>query len=279
MVNEYLQTLHIDLGGTSGKQDKKLIDEISSYLLQQPNTVMKSALLDNIDKFENTIRKTMDQLARKMIEGFYLSKTADEKKELQIDKLLELLTSINNFIQQQKTYAQEISISSTKDTTFRNNLKTIKLRLDELKINAHTARLQAERLATIKATRSSFTRLLNERMQAAREVPAREPPAPAREPIVMRSTTQKAAQSSETGIPYSESIEFEPEETTKIPVASGRKKRKIKYTKKKYNKVSRKRYTKVSNKRYNNVSNKRYNKVSSKRYNKVSRKNGNYNKQ
>ena len=279
VLNEYLQTLHIDLGGTSGKQDKKLIDEISSYLLQQPNTVMKSALLDNIDKFENTIRKTMDQLARKMIEGFYLSKTADEKKELQIDKLLELLTSINNFIQQQKTYAQEISISSTKDTTFRNNLKTIKSRLDELKINAHTARLQAERLATIKATRSSFTRLLNERMQAAREVPAREPPAPAREPIVMRSTTQKAAQSSETGIPYSESIEFEPEETTKIPVASGRKKRKIKYTKKKYNKVSRKRYTKVSNKRYNNVSNKRYNKVSSKRYNKVSRKNGNYNKQ
>jgi hypothetical protein len=104
--------------------------------------------------------------------------------------------------------------------------------------------------------------------------------APAVEQRVTRSKTRKAAeaaQSSETGIPYSESNE--PGETTEIPVASGIKKRKIKYTKKRYNNVSNKRYNKVSSKRYNKVSSKRYNKVSSKRYNKVSRKNGNYNKQ
>jgi hypothetical protein len=269
VLNEYLQTLHIDLGGTSGQQDKKLIDEISSYLLQQPNTVMKRAILHNINVFENTIQKTMNQLAREMIEGFYLSKTVAEKKELQIDKLLDLLTSINNFIQQQKTYAQEISISSTDDTTYRNNLKTIGLRIEKLKSNAHTARLQAIQAKRL-VTRDSFIRLLNERIQAAREVPTREPPAPARDPVMTRSKTSASASASasasETEIPYPESNE--PGETTETQFASGRKKRKIKYTKKKYNKVS--------NKRYNKVSNKRYNKVSRKRYNKVSRKNGNY---
>jgi hypothetical protein len=302
VLNEYLQTLHIDLGGTSGQQDKKLIDEISSYLLQEPNKVMKRAILHNINVFENTIQKTMNQLAREMIEGFYLSKTVAEKKDLQIDKLLDLLTSINNFIQQQKTYAQEISISSTDDTTYRNNLKTIGLRIEKLKSNAHTARLQAEILARPKATRDSFTRLLNERTQAAqtqaraqaqasfarlhraeatrrsftdllneRTRAAREPPAPAREPpapaparelpapardrVITRSKTSESASASKTEIPYSERIKQG--ETTGTRVASGRKNRKIKYTKKKYNKVSRKKYNKVSNKRYNKVSRKK----------------------
>jgi hypothetical protein len=299
VLNDYLQTLHIDLGGTSGKQDKELIDKISSYLLKQPNTNMQKDLLHQIMNFENKIREITNKLVRDMMKGFYLSKTVEKQKALQIDKLLTSLTSINNFIQQQKTYAQEISISKNNPTFYENIIKTMKLRLDELKIKAQAALAHAETveaaLAKAEARRNSFTRVLGERThnsdatqtetaaRATREATARE--APAVEQRVTRSKTRKAAeaaeaaQSSETEIPYSESIEFEPRETTEIPVASGRKKRKIKYTKKKYNKVSRKRYNNVSNKRYNKVSSKRYNKVSSKRYNKVSRKNGNYNKQ
>jgi len=284
ILNDYLQTLHIDLGGTSGKQDKELIDKISSYLLIQPNTNMQKDLLHQIMNFENKIREITNKLVRDMMKGFYLSKTVEKQKALQIDKLLTSLTSINNFIQQQKTYAQEISISKNNPTFYENIIKTMKLRLAELKIKAQAALAQAEvveaALAKAEARRNSFTRVLGERThnsdatqtETATRATARE--APAVEQRVTRSTPQKpaeAAQSSETGIPYSASNEFKPGETTGIPVASGRKKRKIKYTKKKYNKVSRKRYTKVSNKRYY--------KVSRKRYNKVSRKNGNYNKQ
>jgi hypothetical protein len=309
VLNEYLQTLYIDLGGTSGKQDKKLIDEISSYLLQQPNTVMKRAILDNINKFENTIQKTMDQLAREMIEGFYLSKTVDEKKELQIDKLLDLLTSINNFIQQQKTYAQEISISSTNDATYRNNLKTIGSRIDKLKINAHTARLRAEILARPRATRDSFTRLLNERTQAAqtqaqaqaqasfarlhraeaarrsftdllneRTRAAREPPAPAREPPApAREPPAPARDPVMTRSKTSASASASASET-EIPYSESIKQGETTETrlasgrKKRKIKYTKKRYNKVSNKRYNKVSNKRYTKVSNKTYTKVSRK-------
>ena len=281
ILNDYLQTLHIDLGGTPGKQDKELIDKISSYLLKQPNTTMQKDLLHQIMEFENTIREITNKLVRDMMKGFYLSKTVEQQKALQIDKLLTSLTTINNFIQQQKTYAEEISISKNNSTYYENIIEAKNLRLDELKRYAQAALAQAERLeaslAKAEATRNSFTRVLRELMprsdaaQAdaveADAAQAVEVEAPAVNQRVTRSKTQQAAeaaQSAETGISFSPSNE--PEETTEgqaVSLKGGRKNRKIKYTKKRYNKVSRK----------------RYNKVSSKRYNKVSRKNGNYNKQ
>ena len=244
ILNDYLQTLHIDLGGTQGKQDKELIDKISSYLLKIPNTKMQKDLLDQIMKFENKIREITNKLVRDMMKGFYLSKTFGEQKDLQIDKLLTSLTTINNFIQQQKTYAQEISISKNNSTYYDNIIKAKNLRLDELKRYAQAALAQAESeeasLARAEAARNSFTRVLRERMHRSDAAQAE-----AVNQRVTRSKTRQAAeaaQSPETEISYLESIN--PGEQTKeqaVSQARGKKNRKIKYTRKRYNKVSRKR--------------------------------------
>ena len=213
ILNDYLQTLHIDLGGTSGKPDKELIDKISSCLLTQPNTTMQKNLLEHITEFENTIQKITNNLVRDMMEGFYLSKPDGEQKDLQIDKLLTSLTTINNFIQQQKTYAHKISISKNNPTYYDNIIKAKNLRLNELERYAQAALAQAERdeatLARVEAARNSFTRVLRERE---------------------RDRASLARGKKNRKIKYT-------------------KKRYNKVSRKRYNKVSRKRYNKVSRKR------------------------------
>ena len=268
ILNDYLQTLHIDLGGTPGKQDKELIDKISSYLLTQPNTTMQKELLDHIMNFEIKIREITNKLVRDMMKGFYLSKTVEQQKYLQIDKLLTSLTTINNFIQQQKTYTQEISISKNNPTYYENIIKAKNLRLNELERYAQAALAQAETVAASLASRRWADYEDGEDLPDLPWLKKVPPPPPAPPTVNQRVTRSKtrsktrqatgAAQSPETEISYLElSNPGEPTKEQVVSLARGKKKQNIKYTRKRYNKVSRKRYNKVSRKRYNKVSRKR----------------------
>jgi len=302
VLNDYLQTLQIDLLETEGIKDKKLIDDLSSFLINRSNQYLKEKLQPIITELNDGVSAIQKPILRNMIIEFYLDDTIIDKESIQ--KFL----TINKFIKQQNIYKNNIIISKFnksyyKDIINKANVRLEQLRLEQLRLEqlyikatrAHPSPLVLDtlidsvRTGTLtptaqtsngsKVTMAVVNNAFNAPVLAAAASASASAAASAsaREQVMTRSKTQKAtkaAQSSETEISYSESNE--PGETR---VASGRKKRKIKYTKKKYNKVSRKRYTKVSNKRYNNVSSKRYNKVSSKRYNKVSRKNGNYNKQ
>jgi len=175
-LNDYLQALQIDLlEGT----DKKLIDDLSSFLIKRPNQYLKQTLQNRIRILETEVLVIPKPILDEMITGFYIDNFIINQESIQ--KFFEALASINKFIQEQNIYIERIIISKLTEDDYTNIIAEANERLKQLKIKT---------------------------------------------------------------------------------LEGGRKKRKIKYTKRRYNKVSNKRYTKVSNKKYN----------------KASRKNGNYNK-
>jgi hypothetical protein len=284
-LNDYLQDLQIDLlGGTKRITDKKLIDDLSSFLIKRPNQYLKETLQNRIRILEDEVL-VQKPILYEMITGFYLDNFIIEQESIRT--FLEAVAPINKFIREQNIYIEGIIISELTEDDYRNIIAKANKRLKQLKIEttivvpSHVpSQQQLETLITSVSTGEVIPRAPNMAVvDDAFNAPVSVSASASTSHLPMFFWNQAPAPASETGIPYLESIN--PEETTETQVtqvASGRKKRKIKYTKKRYNKVLNKRYNKVSNKRYNKVSRKNgnYNKVSRKRYNKVSRKNGNY---
>jgi hypothetical protein len=274
-LNDYLQALQIDLlGGTKRITDKKLIDDLSSFLIKRPNQYLKETLQNRIRILEDEVL-VQKPILYEMITGFYLDNFIIEQESIRT--FLEAVAPINKFIREQNIYIEGIIISELTEDDYRNIIAKANKRLKQLKIETTIvvpSQQQLETLITSVSTGEAIPRALNMAVvDDAFNAPVSASASASTSHLPMffwnQAPASASASEAETGIPYLESIN--PRETTETQVASGRKKRKIKYTKKKYNKVSNKRYTKVSNKTYN--------KVSRKRYNKVSRKNGNYNKQ
>jgi hypothetical protein len=293
VLNDYLQTLQIDLLETEEIKDKKLIDDLSSFLIKRSNQYLKETLQPIITKLNDDVSAKQKPILRKMIIEFYLDDTIIDQALINKESIQKFLT-INKFIKQQNIYKNNIIISNFNKSYYEDIIDKANRRLEQLYIKAirvhppplvldtlidsvrtgtltPTAQTSNGSKVTMAVVNNAFNAPVSASAPASASAAASasaSAAAAAREPVMTRSKskTQKAARSSETEISYSDSNEL-----GETQVASGRKKRKIKYTKKKYNKVSRKRYTKVSRKKYN--------KVSRKRYNKVSRKNGNYNKQ
>jgi len=218
-LNDYLQALQIDLlEGREGITDKKLIDDLSSFLIKRPNQYLKETLQNRIIILENEVL-VQKPILYEMITGFYLDNFIIEQESIRT--FLKAVAPINKFIREQNIYIEGIIISELTEDDYRNTIAKANKRLQQLKI-------ETTRVQSLRRTRSHSDVI----------------------PRAHRTTV------------------VEPTEIQVVSLEGGRKKRKIKYTKKRYNNVSRKRYNKVSNKRYN--------KISRKRYNKVSRKNGNY---
>jgi len=249
VLNDYLQTLQIDLLETEGIKDKKLIDDLSSLLIKRSNQYLKEKLQPIITKLNNGVSAIQKPILHKMIIEFYLDDTIIDQALIDKESIQKFLT-INKFIKQQNIYKNNIIISTFNESHYKDIIDKANARLEQL----YT---QATRAHPPTAQTSNGSKVTMAVVNNAFNAPV--------------SAAAAAAAPAAEGIPYVALIESVDEETTPISKASG-KNRKIKYTNKRYNKVSNKRYNKVSNKRYNKVSNKRYNKVSRKRYNKVSNK-------
>jgi hypothetical protein len=250
VLNDYLQTLQIDLLETEGIKDKKLIDDLSSFLINRSNKYLKETLQPIITKLNDDVSAKQKPILRKMIIEFYLDDTIIDKKSIQ-----QFLT-INKFIKQQNIYKNNIIISEFNESHYKDIIDKANERLEQLYIEATGAHPST-------AQTSNGSKVTMAVVNNAFNAPVSAPAA-------------AAAAAAQEGIPYLASNESGDEEITPISKASG-KNRKIKYTNNRYNKVSKKRYNKVSKKRYNKVSKKRHNKVSKKRYNKVSKKRYNKN--
>ena len=128
-LNDYLQALQIDLlEGT----DKKLIDDLSSFLIKSPNQYLKETLQNRIRILEEEVLVIPKPILDEMITGFYIDNFIINQESIQ--KFFEALASINKFIQEQNIYIERIIISELTEDDYTNIVAEANERLKQLKI-------------------------------------------------------------------------------------------------------------------------------------------------
>jgi hypothetical protein len=132
-LNDYLQALQIDLlEGTERITDKKLIDDLSSFLIKRPNQYLKETLQNRIRTLKDEVLVIPKPILYEMITGFYLDNFIINQESIQ--KFFEALASINKFIQEQNIYIERIIISELTEDDYTNIVAEANERLKQLKI-------------------------------------------------------------------------------------------------------------------------------------------------
>jgi hypothetical protein len=154
-LNDYLQALQIDLlEGT----DKKLIDDLSSFLIKSPNQYLKETLQNRIRILENEVLVIPKPILDEMITGFYIDNFIINQESIQ--KFFEALASINKFIQEQKIYIERIIISELTEDDYTNIIAEANERLKQLKIKTLAG---GRKNRKIKYTKKRYNKVSNKR--------------------------------------------------------------------------------------------------------------------